>query len=333
MGLGDLFDSLRDSQVLRARNVVPALVALGFGVVAWVGIGPLLFGDDDAPPVAVGAAAPEPEPPPVEPPAEPEPPPVYDDVLVAREVIAARSYIEPGQVEWRAWHEPPAEQFITRAHDASVRVALENALDSPLITTRVHDDAMKHGALTTLGYGVGEPLRQETLIEPTDAGYLVAGLAPGFRAVSVGAAGGEHVRLHDRVDVLLVAVNVPGAEVGTGAHTVVRDVRVVALDQTVYAPTRLEGGAEFPRGNTFTLEVRPRDAARLRLAERFGDLSLVIRSGTPGVASSPATVGLNDLVTLTEVTPLPTLRVLRGTQAETVLLGDAGSVGAVPEES
>lgn len=327
MAFADILDSLRDSQILRPRNVVPALIALGFGVVAWVGIGPLLFGEDDpppAPPVAVEAVVPESEPPPVEPPPEPEPPPVYEDVLVARQAIAAGSLVERHLIEWHPWHETPDDRFITREQ-----------LDVGGVRTPGRQLEDFQGALTTLAYGVGEALRADALVWPHQPGYLAGVLEPGFKAVAIqvdrATTSAGMVRLGDRVDVVLVATNLPGDEAGPVAQTLVRDVLVVAVDSILYwRPT--EDDAEPPQGNTFTLAVRPWDATRLSLARDTGTLSLMLRSSRE-LASTliPGTARLDDLVAPAAETPVPTLRVLRGTQVETVLLGDAASPGAVQE--
>ena len=336
MALADIVDNLRDS-VLRPRNVLPAVVAVGFGVLAWVGIGPLLLGEDEPPsPPVVGTApaAPEPELQ-AEPPPEPEPPQVYASVVVARRPIATGTLIEPPQVMLQDWHEPPGDQFIVESEGGLLDGAGINA------ATSARDPIEELiGAFTTRSYGVGEPLQEDALIRTDEAGYLPRVLKPGFRAVAVetdrATDTAQLVRIGDRVDVILVATTVPGApegDAGPVAQAVVRDARVVGVGQHLFQ----HPNATVPEGNTITLEVRPRDAARLSLARTTGTLSLMIRSSSdPAAAPGLAPVRMDDVVAARPEPPTTTLRVLRGTQTETIVLRDDGAVTLAdsrPEES
>ena len=339
MALADIVDNLRDS-VLRPRNVLPAVVAVGFGVLAWVGIGPLLLGEDEPPPLPVVDTAPAAPELVSEPPPEPEPPQVYAAVLVARLPLAAGTLIEPRHVEWKDWLEPPDEQYIVKAKGGLLgQPVIDTAADVGVegFGTGPFDRASElTGALTTQRFGVGEPLRWEALIGADDPGYLPRVLKPGFRAVAVEGDRATNtaglVRIGDRVDVILVATTVPGAppeDAGPVAQAIVRDVRVVGVGRHLFP----DPDAGVPEGNTLTLEVRPRDAARLSLARATGSLSLVIRSSSdPGPASALAAVRMDDVVASTRPErQTTTLRVLRGTQTETIVLRDDGAV-TLPED-
>ena len=328
MALADTLNRLRDSDVLerlrggvlRPRNVLPALVAFAFGAIAWVGIGPSLIGEDEPPPPVVEAALPEPEPEPEALP-EPEPPPFYAAVLVARLPLAAGALIERRHVAWQDWPELPDEQFILQETTRTLREAATAFVAYDPIDGLI-------GAFASRSYGVGEPLQRETLIGPNDAGYLPGVLKPGFRAVAVEADRPTNtaglVRVGDRVDVMLVATNVPGApggDAGPVADAVVRDVRVVGVGQSFF----LRPNDPVPDSDTLTLEVRPRDAARLSLARATGALSLLLRSSSdPAPTQVAAAVRMDDVVATTPEPPTTTLRILRGTQAEMIVLGADG---------
>ena len=124
----------------------------------------------------------------------------------------------------------------------------------------------------------GEPISRSALVGPGQKGFLAAVLRPGTRAVTVrvGQATSQAGLIDpgDRVDVILSAeLRVDGQESRVFARTIVRDARVVAVDQ------RLNGEeAERSELVTATLEVSPPDGDRLVLAEHEGRIALAVRS-------------------------------------------------------
>ena len=141
-------------------------------------------------------------------------------------------------------------------------------------------------------------------LRPADHGFLAAVLSPGTRAVTVGvdmisgAAG--LIWPGDRVDLILTQSiddqNVaPGRRVA--AETVLRDVRVIAIDQQI-----AEGGTQNvgDTGNiakTVTLEVTPNKAEFVQVAAKLGHLSLTLRAAEAGPVdtSAPVTVWGSDV--------------------------------------
>ena len=97
------------------------------------------------------------------------------------------------------------------------------------------------GAVPRSNLSAGEPLTAEGLARPGERGAMAATLTPGYRAITVnvtpatGIAG--FVVPGDRVDLILtVTVNPRDKEAGVPHHaseTVLRDVRVVGLDQSL----------------------------------------------------------------------------------------------------
>jgi pilus assembly protein CpaB len=135
----------------------------------------------------------------------------------------------------------------------------------------------------------------------TDHGFLAAVLAPGTRAVTVGvdvvsgAAG--LIWPGDRVDLILTQsidsqTEAPGRRVA--AETVLRDVRVIAIDQQI-----AQGGNETATvAKTVTLEVTPTKAEYVQVATKLGRLSLALRSAEAGpadLAPAPATTWAGDV--------------------------------------
>jgi pilus assembly protein CpaB len=135
----------------------------------------------------------------------------------------------------------------------------------------------------------GQPITQGSLVSPGDRGFLAAALGPGMRAVSVpvsaltGVSG--FVFPGDRVDLVLTQ-----KIAGTGedqdraalafkvSETVIRNLRVLAVDQRA-TPTVDEKGNTIPsKYKLVTLEVTPRIAEKIAVAQTIGTLSLSLRS-------------------------------------------------------
>lgn len=123
----------------------------------------------------------------------------------------------------------------------------------------------------------GQPIAQGVLIGPGENGFLAAALGPGMRATTVslsdtsGVAG--FIFPGDRVDVILTQeVTGEGPALRT-SETIVRNLRVLAVDQ------RMDDTAtEAKIGRTATLEVTPKLAEKIAVAETIGALSLSLRS-------------------------------------------------------
>lgn len=136
----------------------------------------------------------------------------------------------------------------------------------------------------------GEPVTQGALVAPGDRGFLAAALGPGMRAVTVpvsattGVAG--FVFAGDRVDLVLTQqINGQGeGEALRTAETVLRNLRVLATDQTVEKTVDENGKTQVAEFRTVTLEVTPKIAEKIAVAQTIGQISLVLRS----LSDSPA---------------------------------------------
>ena len=130
----------------------------------------------------------------------------------------------------------------------------------------------------------GEPILPRKIVRAGDSGYLAAYLEPGMRAmairVTVETAAGGFILPGDRVDVVLTRQtslnNIGEASQASkfSSATVMRNLKVLAIDQTTRAPEEEHAVV----GATATLEVGPADAEALALAKSEGELSLVLRS-------------------------------------------------------
>jgi pilus assembly protein CpaB len=153
------------------------------------------------------------------------------------------------------------------------------------------------GAMVKRNLGAGEAIRSDDVMRPTDHGFMAAVLSPGMRAVTIGvdAASGSSGLIWpgDRVDLILTQMNNdPAAAVGRriSAHTVLSNVRVVAVDsQLVSAPNRNPGASLDAQNRTVTLEVDEEQAQRVAVGMRLGRLSVSVRASAGNAKTASKT--------------------------------------------
>ncbi len=206
-------------------------------------------------------------------------------VLVARKDIPVGHRVTPEDLAWQEW---PVE-----------------AINKAFLTQTENPKALETyaGAVARMDIAAGEPLSPRKLVNPGEAGFMAAVLAPGMRAVSVEISAetgaGGFILPNDRVDVLLTEEQqVEGGGQSRDIHnarTILDNVRVLAIDQNFR-----HGGADDDKedvvlGSTATLELNRADAELLARAQASGQLSLALRSiadavpGDDGSARSHAT--------------------------------------------
>ena len=131
-------------------------------------------------------------------------------------------------------------------------------------------------------FAAGDPISEAKIVSPGSRGFLAAVLSPGMRAVSVpvtptsGISG--FVFPGDQVDIV-VSETVPGGDGNgntpprKGAETVLRDLRVLAVDQ------KLDSKAgEAVVAQRVTLEVTEKQSEIIAVVSEMGKLSLSLRS-------------------------------------------------------
>lgn len=184
-------------------------------------------------------------------------------ILVAAADVPAGQFIQQQHVRWQSW----APEHVTEAFFKK----------SP---TSKDDDFI--GAVVRQGIRAGEPILKAQIVKPQERGFLAAVLDAGKRAIAVpitnvtGIAGfvfpGDHIDL-----ILTHAIHSNDDEKVSqrrASVTVVRDVRVLALDQD--ASDQTEGKPKVAK--VATLEVTPKQAEILTLALQLGTISLSLRS-------------------------------------------------------
>jgi pilus assembly protein CpaB len=137
---------------------------------------------------------------------------------------------------------------------------------------------------TVVRYNVtaGQPITRGALVGPQDRGFLAAALGPGMRAITVpvnaSASVAGFVFPGDHVDMVLTQ-QVQGGGDGPAlkvSETIVRNIRVLATDQRI-TDKNDDGKTEVKAFSTVTLEVTPRIAEKVAVAQSMGTLSLSLR--------------------------------------------------------
>lgn len=222
-------------------------------------------------------------------------------VLVADRDIPTGSFVRPEALRWQAW----PEAALSKAYLVEGERRLEDVV----------------GALARQPLVAGEPLTEAKVVAPGHSGFLAAVLQPGLRAVTVpvtatsGIAG--FIFPGDRVDLILTHTVPQDGEERTerrASETVLRDIRILAIDQKV------EGKAgETIQARTATLEVTPKQGESVALVQDMGRLSLSLRSlAREGEPDAPARTSTVD----SEVSRLlPPLRLVGSTREVSVLRG------------
>ncbi len=206
---------------------------------------------------------------------------VVPQILVAVDDLPAGSFVKSVDVRWQDW----PEDAIMQGHVRQGERTVEDFTGS----------VVRHGIVA------GEPIVASKLVRSGERGFLAAVLTPGNRAasVSVNAVSGNAGLIFpgDRVDVILtqqldVDESAPGRH--TVGETILRDARVIAVDQRVQDIARTGEDQTAPVAKTVTLEVQPRGAETLAVAAELGTLTLSLRSlatpeeeGASAAAPSP----------------------------------------------
>jgi pilus assembly protein CpaB len=206
------------------------------------------------------------------------PPPVEnDDVLVAASGLDYGMTLSETSVKWQAWPKTSPIVGVIR------RSATPNAVDE------------LKGYVVRGTFLADEPMRRERLVKGPTAGLMSTLVAPGHRAVAINidssgaTSAGGFVLPNDRVDILRTYRDDDAAKAGQTdpfvTETIMRNVKVLAIGQNV----QTENGKSVVVGSNATLELDPRQAEFIILAQRTGQLSLTLRSMTDAIQDTTVT--------------------------------------------
>lgn len=184
-------------------------------------------------------------------------------VLVAQRALPAGTIITADAIGYQLW----PEELVQDAY----------FLDGEADMSKLIGTVVRHPITA------GEPVTQGSLVSPGDRGFLAAALTPGMRAITVpvdaksGVAG--FVFPGDRVDMVLTQ-DVEGDD-GPGlkaSETILRNLRVLATDQSTTQEKGENGETIVKAFSTVTLEVTPTIAEKVAVSQTIGTISLTLRS-------------------------------------------------------
>ena len=241
-----------------------------------------------------------------------------DEVLVATRALPTGTLLRSEDLDWKAI---PAATVLPGSYRRG-QIAVTDLV----------------GAVVRHDFASGEALIASALVRPDDRGFLGAVLLPGSRAVSIAVDAPESVSgllmPGDKVDVILTQSFGDGG--GNPGHrsvgeTVLRDVRVVAVDQALSPPakpasTTLQTGADAKIPKTVTLEVNEHDAEKLLVAAQLGKVELAIRALTPAGSSQPS----GDIITATWASDVSPALLTMGTRAPAIAPPEATTASPLP---
>jgi len=209
--------------------------------------------------------------------AAPAPQVVMSEVLVAVGNLTPGAQLTAANVRWQDW--PKA------------------SIDPSFITQAAAPDINKfvQGTVVRAPMMAGEPLAATKIVHGDASGYLAAQLMPGMRAVSVtisaDTGAGGFILPNDRVDILCTQQTNEAHKFRT--QTVLKDVRVLAVDQT-YDSKDSKTVVDEPRPSNSSQSrsncwnaPKPRARCRSRYA-RWATTRRRLRPPNPSRTTTPA---------------------------------------------
>lgn len=221
------------------------------------------------------------EPPKVETVAAP-PPVATDDVLIAAGPLEFGATLNETSVRWQPWpRTAPLQGAIQRS-------ASPNAIEE------------YKGSIVRGQFLQNEPIRPDRLVKGPNASFMSTLVSSGKRAVAINidasgaTSAGGFILPNDRVDIIRTFRDEETAKSGQGeafvSQTIMQNVKVLAIGPNV----QTENGKAVVVGTNATLELEPRQAEYIILAQRTGQLSLVLRSLTDALQNTATTDNADD---------------------------------------
>ena len=208
--------------------------------------------------------------------------PVGPKVLVAKKALPVGTIIDADSFTYQPW---PKELMQSAYY-------VEGQPDG--------DPKKLMGTVVRYAITAGQPVTRGALVGPQDRGFLAAALGPGMRAITVpvnaSTAVAGFVFPGDHVDLMLTQ-QVQGGGDGPAlkvTETIIRNLRVLATDQRVTS-TDEEGKTAVKTFSNVTLEVTPRIAEKIAVAQSLGNLSLSLRSIADNTAELERAVASGDV--------------------------------------
>ena len=186
-------------------------------------------------------------------------------VLVAQRALPVGTIVTQDSISFQPWPKDMVQDAYFLEGEADVAKLLGTVVRNPITA--------------------GQPVTKGGLVAPGDRGFLAAALGPGMRAVTITVSSktgvGGFIFPGDHVDLLLTqTVTGKGGADSTDlktTETILRNLRILATDQATSTEI-VDGKTVVKQSGTVTLEVTPRIAEKIQVAETIGALSLSLRS-------------------------------------------------------
>lgn len=186
------------------------------------------------------------------------------EVLVARTDIGLGEIVAEQDFTWQKWPKDGVRPgMITAARSSQMHELAGSIARSPIIA--------------------GEPITVQKLIKAGQGGVVAAILPTGMRAVSTRieprTAVGGLILPNDHVDVILIrSIRSRSGKEDYVADTLFRNVRVLAIGQQIETANGKKSADSASSTTTATLELTPRQAELMALANSMGEITLSLRS-------------------------------------------------------
>ena len=195
------------------------------------------------------------------------------------------------------------------------------------------DPAKLAGSVVRTAISAGQPMTVGSVIKPGERGFLAAALGPGMRAITVPVSAQNSVAGFvfpgDRVDLMLTQ-SVAGGGDGEAlkvSETILRNLRVLATDQRMDA-LGADGKPVVQTYSNVTIEVTPKIAEKIAVAQTIGSLSLTLRSIADNASDLDAAIAGSDVDLPDGANPNAEKKIIAKLAARPVDKGSTYSTGA-----
>lgn len=178
---------------------------------------------------------------------------------------------------------PLPKGTLAREEDFTVRSVPPESVPQGAILETLESKAGLPGSLIRKFVEAGSPVTLQDILRPRDRGFLASVLAPDSLAISIkvdeesGVSG--LIRPGDHADVVLTQVFEKADPVRRAlSETILRNVRIIAIDQEIVQGARPIGGMAGKQAQTVSLELTQEQVKKVTVAKQLGTLSLAVRA-------------------------------------------------------
>lgn len=189
----------------------------------------------------------------------------------------------PATVGYFVAARPLPRGTLARDEDFTVRSVPRERVPAGAILESPDTKVGLPGSLLRKFVDAGSPITLDDILRPKDRGFLASVLAPDSRAISIkvdeesGVSG--LIRPGDHVDVVLTQVFEKADPARRAlSETVLRNVRIIAIDQEIAQGGRPVGAPLGKMAQTVSLELTPEQVKKITVAKQLGTLSLAVRA-------------------------------------------------------